>query len=108
MRLWFRVDASAAIGAGHFMRCLAIAECWLDAGTIFVEYLQGTAYLAFYDRDHMAQRQGPYEVHNGEVWVMGDNRTNSADSRRFGVVPIDSIVGRAVARVWPPGRIAFL
>jgi type IV secretory pathway protease TraF len=35
---------------------------------------------------------------------MGDNRANSEDSRDFGAVRTSSIIGRAVARVWPPSR----
>ena len=78
-------------------------------GDLFVEYLEGTAYLAFYDRDHIAQRQGPYQVQPGEVWVMGDNRHHSADSRawpngRGGLgrgVPEPNIKGRAMF-VWAP------
>ena len=35
------------------------------------------------------------------VFVMGDNRTNSQDSRVFGPVPLDDIVGEAFLRVWP-------
>jgi type IV secretory pathway protease TraF len=35
---------------------------------------------------------------------MGDNRANSEDSRDFGAVPTSNIIGRAVARVWPPSR----
>lgn len=50
----------------------------------------------------------PRTVPEDMVWMMGDNRGNSMDSRSFGFVEEDSIVGRAIARVWPPGRTAFL
>jgi signal peptidase I len=42
------------------------------------------------------------------LWVMGDNRGNSADSRVFGPVPQSTVVGRAFARVWPIGHTSFL
>ena len=37
----------------------------------------------------------------GEVLVMGDNRGNSTDSRSFGPIPEDEIVGRAFVIIWP-------
>ena len=49
---------------------------------------------------------GPVKVRPGTMFVMGDNRANSDDSRDFGAVPTDRIIGRAVARVWPPARWA--
>jgi signal peptidase I len=47
---------------------------------------------------------GPVKVRPGTVFVMGDNRANSEDSRDFGAVRTNRIIGRAVARVWPPAR----
>ena len=40
----------------------------------------------------------PYTVPEGELWVMGDNRTNSQDSRYFGSIDESTVTGRAVFR----------
>lgn len=44
----------------------------------------------------------------GYIWVMGDNRNNSGDSRVFGPVKEDEIIGEAFAVYWPVGRIKGL
>lgn len=50
----------------------------------------------------------PYTVPLGYVWVMGDNRENSADSRYFGAIPASSISGRAMLVYWPLQDIGLL
>ena len=40
-------------------------------------------------------------VPEGTVFVMGDNRANSGDSRRFGCIPYEKIEGKVVLRFWP-------
>ena len=44
----------------------------------------------------------------GKVFVMGDNRGNSEDSRALGPIAIDKVIGRAFAIVWPPSDVALL
>ncbi|MEG0505563.1 MAG: signal peptidase I, partial [Raoultibacter sp.] len=43
----------------------------------------------------------PYTVPQDEIWVMGDNRTNSKDSRYFGSVKTSSVTGKGCLIYWP-------
>jgi signal peptidase I len=51
---------------------------------------------------------GPTVVPEGKVFVMGDNRANSRDSRYIGPVPLENIEGEAFMIFWPPGDIRFI
>ena len=42
------------------------------------------------------------------VFMMGDNRGESADSRKWGPVPKESLIGHAFVTYWPPNRIGTL
>ncbi len=47
-------------------------------------------------------------IQPGYVWAMGDNRNNSGDSRVFGPVPLEAIMGEAFAIYWPLGHFGGL
>ncbi|MCS7246076.1 MAG: signal peptidase I [Thermomicrobium sp.] len=49
-----------------------------------------------------------YVVEPGHVFVMGDNRNNSSDSRVFGAVPMSAIIGKAWLTYWPPDEAKLL
>jgi signal peptidase I len=52
-------------------------------------------------RNAEACNAGPITVGPDQVFVMGDNRENSEDSRYFGAIDIDSIIGKALVTYWP-------
>jgi len=51
---------------------------------------------------------GPVRLEEGEYYVLGDNRGNSSDSRAYGPLDQDRIVGRAWFTYWPPGDIGLV
>jgi len=46
-------------------------------------------------------------VPQGEYFMLGDNRPDSCDSRSWGAVPRNSLIGPVIFTYWPPGRISY-
>lgn len=97
-----RSNAVQAAGAAEMTSVL------IDDGLVFVDnQLVDEAYLP-----RPAAMEGestaPVYVAPGDVFVMGDNRGVSKDSRSFGAVENDRIIGRAVLRIWPLTRFGFI
>lgn len=58
-----------------------------------------TVYTVIYNKDHKPEELGPIVVPEGEVFLLGDHRDNSDDSRYWGMVPKKNLDGQ-VALVW--------
>jgi signal peptidase I len=82
-------DRISASGGRVYVNGELLVEPYLPKGTITTSF-------------------GPLIVPPGHVWVMGDNRGDSLDSRVFGPIPEGHIVGRAIWKVWPAWMASFL
>jgi signal peptidase I len=72
---------------------------WVNGASVDEPYVRDDV-----DMSDMAERT----IEAGHMWVMGDNRNESSDSRVFGSVEIDDVVGRAMLRIWPMDRLGGL
>jgi signal peptidase I len=92
----------------YIKRVIALPNETVEArdGLLFVDgRILREPYLT---REVVTRDFGPVVVPPGSLWVMGDNRQNSGDSRVFGPIRKDTIVGRTILRLLPLRRTAFL
>ena len=50
---------------------------------------------------------GPTKIPRNSYFMMGDNRSQSCDSREWGSVPRGNLIGKVFATYWPPNRISL-
>ena len=74
---------------------------YVDGEALDEPYTGGRPTYSLSDLEGSAGIEYPYVVPEGCVWVMGDNRTNSKDSRYFGPVSVDAVTSIAVLIYWP-------
>ncbi|ROO90429.1 signal peptidase I [Actinocorallia herbida] len=84
--------------AGQTVECCDDGKVSVDGKAIDEPYL--------YQDDHRAFDK--VTVPEGMLWVMGDHRSGSSDSRDHGFVPVDSVVGHARMIIWPVTRWDWL
>jgi signal peptidase I len=75
------------------------AATWTRLGE---PYLSREARLA--DRKHFGKS---WKVPEGKYFMLGDNRPDSCDSRTWGAVPRNSLIGPVIFTYWPPNRISY-
>ncbi len=77
----------------------------IDRGRV---YIDGTKQEEPYVQNPDDRSVPEIVVPPASVYVLGDNRANSEDSRAFGPVSDNRLIGRAVAGVWPPSMLGAL
>lgn len=93
-------------------RCIAVGGQTIDLrdGTVYIDGKPLDEPYTYGKPTHPLNPtiQYPFRVPEGSYWMMGDNRTNSGDSREFGAVSEDEVIGHAVWTYWPVDKFGAL
>jgi signal peptidase I len=79
-----------------------------NEGGLSYVYINGKKLDEPYIRKNRRDSRGPetFPVPQGQYFMMGDNRSQSCDSREWGTVPRKNLIGKVFATYWPPNRIS--
>ena len=90
-----------AVGGEHVQ--IKGGAVWVNGAKLDEPYLNPDGDTEVGDGD-----QSTWDVPLGSLFVMGDHRSASDDSRVFGFVTVDSVIGRAWLRFWPLNTLTLL
>jgi signal peptidase I len=76
----------------------------IEAGKVFVN---GSPLVEAYTVV-MTNQGGEWNVPEDSLFVLGDNRNNSSDSRTWGMVPLENVIGKSIVVYWPPEQWGLL
>jgi len=103
-----RVLVKRAIATGGQVVDFKDGHVYVDGVPLYEPYVNGASTKPLEQQFDNMTIKYPFKVPEGQIWVMGDNRENSADSRYFGSINESSVYGRALMVFWPLGDIGPL
>jgi len=74
---------------------IARGQVWLNGSWLQEPYL---------NENPITELPMATKVPEGRLFVLGDNRNHSEDSRDYGPIPVDNVMGKVTKILWPPGR----
>lgn len=80
----------------------------VKSGTVFANHQVAAASVLPIEQLNAGENYEGVTLGSGDLYVLGDHRSVSRDSRSFGPVSAEQVVGRAVLRFWPPSRMGLL